>query len=150
MHINLTKLYETIKIKLPQTFDMNLLKKIKVNLVDSGELNIQTSFQAPHLDVSITIQQDGDYVIDYSHGNYSERWNNNDENKVSEEIIELIEALVSRGATKVDMVHKGTVYRTTTTIPSADTTTNIRKVNPFILKKKLITKYPPVVSNTKS
>lgn len=120
---------------------------IKENGIDGG-LDIATNFQPPHLDVTINVQGDGEFTASYSNGNYSEHWNTkSSSDAIAEAISKILISLVKNGATQTDRFYKGELYSSTTEVSGADITTDVKKINPFVIKKKVIKVYPPV-SNT--
>lgn len=111
-----------------------------------GSWCIKTDFGQPYLDIEAEYD-DGDLIIAYSNGNYSEHWYGSGEASEDEAIeytLKLIRCIILNGAVQIDKTRNGIVYSSRVVIKGMDSPLQIKKINPFLRKKKHVIIYPPV------
>lgn len=128
-------------------YSQEISQKIKLSIDASlnGVMLLETSFNMPHLDVSIELHA-GEFVASYSNDNYGEHWYKNTTSwqVIAQDICDLLDSLITAGATQVDRIRNGTVCSTTTIVGDSESTSSVKKIS-ILPKKTVIHHFPPVV-----
>lgn len=144
------KILDDLKRLFKERYNPIVLRKIILRKDNyNNAVYIETKFSKPHLDVTIELNGD-EYTASYSNNNYSEHRikPKTSPEEIAEGVFNLVVQLLEKGAVQIDKTSGDIVYSTETRVGTIDRTTDVKKINPFVRKKKLVIKYPAAISSS--